>query len=61
MHVGFYGSSPVTYARTPILAGDYLTFCLEGVSTSGVNIEILYDPTYETMFSQTFSQIGPCA
>lgn len=58
--VEFYGSEPLTWEHTPILAGDSLKFCVEGLLSQEVPIEILFEPSYVTMFSTTFSSVGPC-
>lgn len=59
-HVEFYGSEPITWEHTPILAGDSLTFCFDGVLAQGVMLQVLFEPSNTAMFETTFSSIGPC-
>ena len=59
--VEFYGSEPLTWERTPILAGDYLTFCVDGVVATDVDLEILFEPSYVPLFATRFASLGPCA
>lgn len=61
VRVAYYGSDPVTWDPTPILAGDYLTFCVDGVIAPDIDIEILFNPSYQPLFATTFSSVGPCS
>ncbi|HEX9816298.1 MAG TPA: hypothetical protein VGB18_04905, partial [Candidatus Thermoplasmatota archaeon] len=60
VHVEFYGSEPITYQYASILAGDSLTFCVDGVLEQDVQLEILFQPSHMPLFETTFSSVGPC-